>query len=87
MRVSEHLDQTPPRPRVQLIESLARPAVVVEIRGSEFGPVYALSAEDPAHLNVIIEALTAASVSLEYAQAQQAETEGATWNAVREAVA
>jgi hypothetical protein len=80
MRVSEHLLDTPPRPRIQLIESLDRPAVLVELRATEFGPAYALSAEDPQHMYLLAEAFTAAAVALESAQIGRAQNDGATWN-------
>lgn len=81
MRISEHLMETPPRPRIQLVEALDEPAVVVEIKATEFGPTFALSASEPQHLDVIIEALTAASIALVAEKARHAvRTEGATWN-------
>jgi len=82
LRIIEHFTETPPRPRVQVIDADGdNPGVVVELRSREFGPVIALHAESPQHLDVLIEALTAASIALVAAQARAAVcTDGATWN-------
>lgn len=73
MRITEHFTETPPRPRVQVIEpDSATPSVVVEIRTREFGPIIALHAENPQQLDVLIEALTGASIALVAAQARAA---------------